>query len=335
MELRNLAGVTISVFLFVIIAAEVLQTALPWSAGSAKEIMPAGLLQRFWQKSYALPSVSCGLFARSAISGNDGNTQSDRNSKQAGNLGVNEAEKVGGVGPEELQRCSSALLLGAWQNETFVPLPYGTLAPFLAEAQGKLSRAERMFAIGKRDGHDAAPLYLPFNDVGPDEPVPFSPPCYYHFYTKPEMLQLFDKKWALFLGDSNTRGLVLALLSILDPDHRSPYSNERWFNATFNWPHAYTIDYFFRADGSILFKAASDSRQLEGVPRPEGGSSFRLSFRMHFVSRGNAICHLIASISCLSPLLLGGQFSLQALPLFPIVAGSAPVDAGRLLEDAS
>jgi hypothetical protein len=287
MELRNLAGVTISLFLLLIIAAEVLQ--------ADKEKVPAGLLQRFWQKSSALPFVSCGLFAGSApILGSDGNTQSDRDRNQAGNVGVSESEKVGGVEPEELQRCSSALLLGAWENETFVPLPYGTLAPFLAEAQGKLSRAERMFAIGKRDGHDAAPPYLPFNDVGPnspDEPVPFSPPCYYHFYAKQEMLQLFDNKWALFLGDSNTRGLVLALLSILDPEHRSPYSNERWFNATVSWPHVNSIDYFFRADGSILFKTASseDWEQLEGVPRPEGGFSFRLSFRMHFVSRGTAI----------------------------------------------
>lgn len=189
-----------------------------------------------------------------------------------------------------LARCSSGTLLGGWDNETFVPLPYDSLAPFLAEARGGLSRAERSFFVEQRDGVDVPPRYLPVNyPVGAsaktpeEEPFAFSPPCYYHFYSKDEILRLFAGKWVYLFGDSNTRGMILGLLAILDPDHRSPYSAAKWFNGTtedVEWPHVYRAHYFFREDGSILFKTGA---RHHPPPLPESGYSFRLSFRMTFV----------------------------------------------------
>ncbi|GAQ82603.1 hypothetical protein KFL_001170080 [Klebsormidium nitens] len=184
-----------------------------------------------------------------------------------------------------LARCSSATLLGGWDNNTYVPLPYDALAPFLDEARGMLSQAERRFFLPRREGVEVAPKYLPVNNpvgLSEDEPVSFHPPCYYHFYNKKEIMRLFAGKWVYFLGDSNTRGMFIGFLATLDPEHRSPYVDEKWFNGTkdeVNWPHVNNIHYFFREDGSILFKTGRGS--TDQLPTfPESGYSFRLSYTM-------------------------------------------------------
>lgn len=189
-----------------------------------------------------------------------------------------------------LARCSTATLLGAWDNNTLVPLPYDGFAPFLAEARGVLSPGERNLFIKQRNGTDVLPKYLPvdypigsFAKPPEEEPLPFSPPCYYHFYSKDEILRLFTGKWVFFFGDSNTRGMVLGLLAILDLDHRSPYSDAKWFNTSaeeIGWPHTSSLHYFFKEDGSILFKTGA---WRDPPPLPEGGFTFRLSFKMTFV----------------------------------------------------
>jgi hypothetical protein len=193
-------------------------------------------------------------------------------------------------------RCSSATLLGAWENETFVPLPFEALTPFLAEMRGNLSQAAAMMqedAEASKSASPSVPVPVPtlplerFTDIAAsaNSSFSFSPPCYYHFYAAEEIHRLFAGKRAFFIGDSNTRAMVLALLTVLDPHHRAPYDEQTWFNSSglVSWPHVEAVDYFFREDGTILFK--SGSRLLQPGEAPTQGFSFRLSFLMHHVSK--------------------------------------------------
>lgn len=197
-------------------------------------------------------------------------------------------------------RCSSATLLGAWENETFVPLPFEALTPFLAELRGNPSQNGRAAAMMQEDaeasksGSPEVPVPVPSLPLerfavaaSANSSFSFSPPCYYHFYNAEEIHRLFAGKRGFFIGDSNTRAMVLALLTVLDPHHRAPYDEQTWFNSSglVSWPHVEAVDYFFREDGTILFK--SGSRLLQPGEAPTQGFSFRLSFLMHHVSVQN------------------------------------------------
>ena len=52
------------------------------------------------------------------------------------------------------------------------------------------------------------------------------------FYSKDQILNRLRSKWLLFIGDSSTRGMVLALISQLDRSQTQPIDVERWYNVT-------------------------------------------------------------------------------------------------------
>lgn len=288
MATRSVAALALALVALVVVFA------LYSGADPGPRILQAGRLLS-WPKVVAMSSSGGGKPACEGFRGKSEETSAD------GGVTSARAESA------PLARCSSGTLLGGWDNSTYVPLPYDALAPFLAEARGVLSRAERHFFLGRKNGVDVAPEYLPVNSpVGlsaqppENESVAFFPPCYYHFYNQGEIVRLFAGKWVFFLGDSNTRGVVLGLLVTLDPSHRWPYSDEIWFNGTkeeINWPHVNDIHYFFREDGSILFKTGrGDDHALP--PLPESGYSFRLSYKMTHVRTPNAfICTSFLSIA--------------------------------------
>ncbi|GAQ86841.1 hypothetical protein KFL_003150060 [Klebsormidium nitens] len=190
-----------------------------------------------------------------------------------------EAQKGG------LRQCTSGTLLGSWRNSSFVPLPYDAMQVFLDEAEGSLS-PERTAGL-EYEGDDFGSVLDAFPDLvenlteRSDGQLHFQPPCFYHFYSKEDILRLFAGKWVFFIGDSNTRALCLGLLTILDPTHNQPYSDTLWFNGTGEWdefPHIAIVDYFFRGDGSILFKTARDILNPDKLPTEP--YSVRISYRM-------------------------------------------------------
>lgn len=66
-----------------------------------------------------------------------------------------------------------------------------------------------------------------------DTYVPAHGSCHFHFYGAAEALEcIAERKSLLVFGDSTTRGLVLALLQLLDPSHTDPFDVYRWFNAS-------------------------------------------------------------------------------------------------------
>jgi hypothetical protein len=54
--------------------------------------------------------------------------------------------------------------------------------------------------------------------------------CQYHWYDRAEVVNALKGRWLMFIGDSDTRGLVLALLQHLDTDQLLPFSAKRWWN---------------------------------------------------------------------------------------------------------
>ncbi|GAQ84193.1 hypothetical protein KFL_001800010 [Klebsormidium nitens] len=185
----------------------------------------------------------------------------------------------------QLERCSSGMLLGGWQDSTYIPLPFDIMDVFQAEAEGKLSAEQETGLQYKGTDFtsvaDAFPSlkHKPSSDGG----FTFRPPCFYHTYSKGEFVRLFAGKWLYFLGDSNTRALVLGLLTILDPTHNQPFDEQRWFNSSgkVRFPHVETIDYFLRDDGSILSKFGETGGTVPGKNEvPSEPYSVRISFRM-------------------------------------------------------
>ena len=52
------------------------------------------------------------------------------------------------------------------------------------------------------------------------------------FYTRRDILDNLRSKWLYFAGDSQTRGLVLALMLQLDPEWTHPFNMQTWYNVT-------------------------------------------------------------------------------------------------------
>jgi len=69
-------------------------------------------------------------------------------------------------------------------------------------------------------------LDLAFKRLGDD------PNCVYHWFDRLEVYELLQGKWLAFAGDSDTRGLVLALLHLLDGNQTAPFDARRWWNVS-------------------------------------------------------------------------------------------------------
>lgn len=186
-----------------------------------------------------------------------------------------------------LSQCTSGLLLGGWQDSNFVPFPFNVLDVFLEEARGGLSEQKRAGLQFKGLNFGSIlEAFPPLKDelAQGDGTLGFQPPCFYHFYSGDDIRRIFEGKWLYFLGDSNTRALVMGLLTLLDPTHQQPYDDKLWFNGTGGdeFPHLQYIEYFFRVDGSILAKSASGIRPPDDLPQEP--YSIRISYRFKMVS---------------------------------------------------
>ena len=104
------------------------------------------------------------------------------------------------------------------------------------------------------------------------------------FYTKEEILEGLRSKWLLFVGDSSTRGMVLALITHLDLQHAQPFDFKTWYNVTdakegfrHNWRGLggffFRLDYVFKrvADGrwEVRYKKASQTNPLDPSKMPK------------------------------------------------------------------
>lgn len=104
------------------------------------------------------------------------------------------------------------------------------------------------------------------------------------FYKKSEILNGLRSKWLLFLGDSCTRSMVLALTNMLDLQNTGPFDFKTWYNVTdpaegrqYNWRglggYFFRLDYIFKENPEggwrIVYKKASQVNLFERSDRPQ------------------------------------------------------------------
>ena len=104
------------------------------------------------------------------------------------------------------------------------------------------------------------------------------------YYTRSEILDGLQSKWLLLLGDSSTRGMVLALSTYLDVQHTRPFDFKHWYNVTdpaeayqANWRgiggYFFRLDYVFKRTNSgvwvVKYKKVSQITPLDVKRMPE------------------------------------------------------------------
>jgi len=92
--------------------------------------------------------------------------------------------------------------------------------------------------------------------------------CQLKWFEREDIAHNLKGKWLAFFGDSDTRGLVLSLLQLLDLQQSEPFSPERWWNITFDTEQPlkkatkiYHTDWVFSSSGDPTEKCTSSLAQ--------------------------------------------------------------------------